>query len=80
MMDQTAAQAIRNVISLEAMNDPSRDGEIADLSLSTIRYIDEHLIEIDERLEHFLHDFDVRRKDQKYSVWQTLEALGALED
>jgi len=79
-VDQIITQAIRDIIALEATNDPSWDARIADISLATIRYLDENLMEIDERIDHYLHDFDIRRKDQKYAIWQTSEVIEALGD
>lgn len=80
MVDGVVVKSIMEIIALEAENDSSFDSKIADVSIFTLHYLDKNLLEVSEIIDHYLHDYDIRKKDRKYAIWQTSEVIKALGD
>lgn len=69
-MTNQVYEIIKRIINLEKEEIPDYI-QVEKLSVNAIKYVNDESLDINNSLYQFLEDFDVRRKDDKYRIFQT---------
>ena len=79
MLDEKVRDAVLSIIAKEKAGRSADWSAIEAEADTAIAYVIENGIEIDNTINHFLEDADVRRKSEAYALHQTENVLKALE-
>ncbi|AXJ96343.1 MULTISPECIES: hypothetical protein [unclassified Sphingomonas] len=78
MIDGRIRAAVIGIVEMKRNRQTVDWDKIEADALSTIGYIHEHGVEVDNRIYHFLEDADARRKSSSYAQYQIDEVLSLM--